>query len=152
MLFYALPMLALAASAQGMSIVSLRHCTLPHEPSFALHGAAVSDEILWTCTSYSWQAVVSPGEKLPRRLNLCSFHPKDPADSPLAAISVLYPRTDTTWYLNNTVALNWTQSNPAEDTFFFRTILSNEDTSFYGANQSIADQSKSFPRVVLVGE
>jgi hypothetical protein len=73
-------------------------------------------------------------------LVICPY--RQQADYP-AAISILYPRTDSTWFKNDTVALNWTQSNPAEDTYFFRTILSNADTSFYGQNQSIADQSAS---------
>lgn len=46
------------------------------------------------------------------------------------------------WYKNDTVALNWTQTNPATDTYFFRTLLGNQDASLLSTNQSIADQSE----------
>lgn len=60
-----------------------------------------------------------------------------------AALSILYPNTNTVWYKNNTVALNWTATNPSTDTYFFRTFLGNSDSGLLATNQSLADQSES---------
>lgn len=60
----------------------------------------------------------------------------------IAALSILYPNTDTTWFKNNTVALNWTRTDPTTDTYFFRTFLGNKDTGLLATNQSLADSSK----------
>lgn len=46
-------------------------------------------------------------------------------------------------YKNNTVALNWTQSDPAVDTYLFRAFLSNSDTGILSSAQQIADSSGS---------
>jgi hypothetical protein len=45
-------------------------------------------------------------------------------------------------YRNDTVSLNWTQSDPSTDTFPFRALLSNEDPSILSNPQGIADSSK----------
>lgn len=46
-------------------------------------------------------------------------------------------------YKNNTVALNWTISDPTSDTYPFRALLSNSDQSLLDGNHSIADSSES---------
>lgn len=69
-----------------------------------------------------------------------------------AAITILYPTTDTVWYKNNTVSLNWTVSDPQADTYLFRTFLSNSDQSLLSGNHTIADSTNAtaqFVRVLL---
>ncbi|KAI9633795.1 uncharacterized protein MKK02DRAFT_38454 [Dioszegia hungarica] len=76
------------------------------------------------------------------------------ATSAHAALSILYPNTNTVWYKNNTVALNWTATNPSTDTYFFRTFLGNSDSGLLATNQSLADQTNataSYVRVLLPG-
>ncbi|WVN89979.1 uncharacterized protein L203_105209 [Cryptococcus depauperatus CBS 7841] len=60
-----------------------------------------------------------------------------------AAISIIYPNHSSIWYKNNTVSLNWTLSDPATDTYFFRAHLSNKDQSILQGNHSIADQTNA---------
>ncbi|KAE8541678.1 hypothetical protein D1P53_001849 [Cryptococcus gattii VGV] len=69
-----------------------------------------------------------------------------------AAITILYPTTDTIWYKNNTVTLNWTISDPQTDTYLFRTYLFNTDQSLLAGNHSIADSTNAtaqFVRILL---
>ncbi|WWD19836.1 hypothetical protein CI109_104303 [Kwoniella shandongensis] len=69
-----------------------------------------------------------------------------------AAITILYPASDTIWYKNNTVNLNWTTSTPDSDIYLFRVLLSNQDQSVLGGNHSIADSTNAtadYVRVLL---
>jgi hypothetical protein len=60
-----------------------------------------------------------------------------------AAITILYPTSQTVWYKNDTVQLNWTVSDPTTDTYLVRVFLSNQDQSLYAGNNSIVDGSES---------
>ncbi|WVQ75595.1 hypothetical protein IAR50_005223 [Cryptococcus sp. DSM 104548] len=67
-----------------------------------------------------------------------------------AAISVLSPSAGTIWYKNSTVSLNWTISDPATDNYFFRTYLSNKDSSVLDGNHSIADSTNATAEFVWI--
>ncbi|KAK1922225.1 hypothetical protein DB88DRAFT_497595 [Papiliotrema laurentii] len=71
-----------------------------------------------------------------------------------AAITILYPTSNTIWYKNDTVALNWTVSDPSTDTYLFRAILSNQDASLLSSPQQIADSTNAtatYVRIALPG-
>ncbi|ALO69306.1 hypothetical protein CNG03655 [Cryptococcus deneoformans JEC21] len=67
-----------------------------------------------------------------------------------AAITILYPTTDSVWYKNNTVSLNWTISDPQTDTYLFRTFLSNADQSLLSGNHTIADSTNATAQFVKI--
>ncbi|WWC95170.1 hypothetical protein V866_002024 [Kwoniella sp. B9012] len=67
-----------------------------------------------------------------------------------AAISILYPNSNTIWYKNNTVQMNWTLTNPETDTYLFRAYLSNSDQSVLAGNHSIADSTSASAQDVRI--
>nr|XP_018261100.1 uncharacterized protein I303_06821 [Kwoniella dejecticola CBS 10117]OBR83258.1 hypothetical protein I303_06821 [Kwoniella dejecticola CBS 10117] len=72
------------------------------------------------------------------------------AASAQAAISILYPNSETIWYKNNTVHMNWTLTMPETDTYLFRTYLSNSDQSVLAGNHSIADSTSATAQDVRI--
>ncbi|WVR09588.1 hypothetical protein IAU60_006658 [Kwoniella sp. DSM 27419] len=74
------------------------------------------------------------------------------ASSAQAALSILYPNSQTVWYKNDTVSMNWTRTDPTTDTYLFRAYLSSQDQSLYQGNHSIADSTNAtadYVRVLL---
>ncbi|WVQ66692.1 uncharacterized protein L199_004881 [Kwoniella botswanensis] len=72
------------------------------------------------------------------------------AASAQAAISILYPNSNTVWYKNNTVQMNWTLTNPETDTYLFRAYMSNGDQSVLAGNHSIADSTSATAQDVRI--
>ncbi|KAK4687654.1 hypothetical protein P7C73_g2461, partial [Tremellales sp. Uapishka_1] len=71
-----------------------------------------------------------------------------------ATITILYPASDTVWYKNNTVALNWTTTSFDSDLYPFRALLSSADQSVLAGNLSIADSTNAtadYLRILLPG-
>ncbi|KAK8853407.1 hypothetical protein IAR55_004113 [Kwoniella newhampshirensis] len=69
-----------------------------------------------------------------------------------ASITILYPTSDTVWYKNDTVNLNWTTTTPTSDLYLFRALLSNQDQSLLAGNHSIADSTNAtadYVRILL---
>ncbi|EIW72130.1 hypothetical protein TREMEDRAFT_58286 [Tremella mesenterica DSM 1558] len=69
-------------------------------------------------------------------------------------ITITYPVSDTIWYKNDTVNLNWTTTSSDSDTYFFRALLSNSDQSLLSGNHSIADSTNAtadYVRILLPG-
>ncbi|WVQ78998.1 hypothetical protein IAT38_001090 [Cryptococcus sp. DSM 104549] len=69
-----------------------------------------------------------------------------------AALTILSPSSHTIWYKNSTVNLDWTVSAPETDTYFFRTYISNKDSSVLSGSQCIADSTNAtagFVRILL---
>ncbi|OCF34243.1 hypothetical protein I317_02455 [Kwoniella heveanensis CBS 569] len=72
------------------------------------------------------------------------------ASTAQAAISILYPNSQTIWYKNNTVHMNWTRTEPSTDIYDFRAYLSNSDQSLLSDNRSIADSTNATAEYVRV--
>ncbi|WVF67294.1 hypothetical protein IAT40_002045 [Kwoniella sp. CBS 6097] len=72
------------------------------------------------------------------------------ASTAQAAISILYPNSQTIWYKNNTVHMNWTRTEPTTDIYDFRAYLSNSDSSLMSDNRSIADSTNATAEYVRV--
>ncbi|WVQ94893.1 hypothetical protein IAU59_001979 [Kwoniella sp. CBS 9459] len=72
------------------------------------------------------------------------------ASTAQAAISILYPNSQTIWYKNNTVHMNWTRTEPTTDIYDFRAYLSNSDQSLVSGNRSIADSTNATAEYVRV--
>nr|XP_019043929.1 hypothetical protein I302_07204 [Kwoniella bestiolae CBS 10118]OCF22859.1 hypothetical protein I302_07204 [Kwoniella bestiolae CBS 10118] len=72
------------------------------------------------------------------------------AASAQAAVSILYPNSNTVWYKNNTVHMNWTLTTPETDTYLFRAYLSNGDQSVLAGNHSIADSTSATAQDVRI--